>query len=190
MQVIPSVEPRQAQGRTRQLLDAVEKTFGTIPNAVKVMANSPAVLDSFLALSTAMAGAKIGGKLHHQIKMAASEANSGEYCNALLTHLGKKSGISLDELLDGRKASSGDPAADAALKFARSVLETRGNVGDGEVEALRRAGFGDGEIVEVVTSVVVGCFTNFLNNVARTTLDIPRAEPLADCSPDTCCGSS
>ena len=44
--------------------------------------------------------------------------------------------------------------------------------------AFRRAGFGDAHIVEIVASVVVGCFTNFLNNVAQTALDIPEAKPL------------
>ena len=40
-------------------------------------------------------------------------------------------------------------------------------------------------IVLTVASVVLGCFTNFLNNVADTELDIPRAEPVpahASCS--------
>ena len=42
--------------------------------------------------------------------------------------------------------------------------------------------------VEIVASVVVGCFTNFLNNVADTTLDIPQAESLEDCSAHSGCG--
>jgi len=178
MQRIHSVEPHQAPGRTRELLETVEKAFGTVPNVAKVMANSPAVLDSFLALGTAMGGAKIGGKLHHQIKLATSEANTCDYCNSILAHLGKQGGISANEILDGRKSSSSDSRTDAALKFASSVLDTRDKVGDDEVQAVREAGFSDGEIVEIVASVVVGCFTNFLNNVADTTLDIPRAEPL------------
>lgn len=188
MQRIHSVEPQQAQGRTKELLETVEKAFGTIPNVAKVMANSPAVLDSFLALSTAMGGAKIGGKLHHQIKLATSEANTCEYCNSILTHLGKKGGISVNEILDGRKASSSDPRTDAALKFASAVLDTRGKVSDDEVQAVRQAGFSDTEIVEIIASVVVGCFTNFLNNVADTSLDIPKAEPLQACSTHCGCG--
>lgn len=182
MQRIHSVEPHQARGRTKELFETVEKAFGTIPNVAKVMANSPAVLDSFLALSTAMGGAKIGGKLHQQIKLATSEANTCEYCNSILTQLGKKGGISVNDILDGRKASSSDRRTDAALKFAGAVLDTRGKVSDDEVRAVREAGFSDTEIVEIIGSVVVGCFTNFLNNAAATSLDIPKAEPLRACS--------
>ena len=57
MQRIHSVEPKTAQGRTKELLETVQQAFGVIPNTAKVMANSPAVLDSFLAFSTAMGGA-------------------------------------------------------------------------------------------------------------------------------------
>ena len=67
MQRLNSVNPQVAQGRTKELLDTVQQAFGMIPNTAKVMANSPAVLDSFLAFSTAMSGAKIGGKLHNQV---------------------------------------------------------------------------------------------------------------------------
>jgi len=63
MQRIHSVNPEVAQGRTKELLETVHQAFGVVPNTAKVMANSPAVLDSFLAFSTAMGGAKIGGKL-------------------------------------------------------------------------------------------------------------------------------
>lgn len=188
MQRIQSVEPSQAQGRTRELLETVEKAFGVIPNVAKVMANSPAVLDSFLALTTAMGGVTIGGKLHHQIKLATSEANTCDYCNSILTHLGKKGGFSATDLIDGRKASSADVRTDAALKFAKTVLDSHGRVSDEEVQAIRNAGFSDTEVVEIVASVVVGCFTNFLNNVADTTLDIPQVEPLEACKVGSGCG--
>ena len=54
MQRLPAIDPAQATGRTQELLQTVQGAFGTIPNTAKVMANSPAVLASFLAFSTAM----------------------------------------------------------------------------------------------------------------------------------------
>ncbi len=187
MQRIQSIELPQAQGRTRELLETVEKAFGIVPNATKVMANSPAVLDSFLALSTAMGGSQIGHKLHHQIKLATSEANTCDYCSSILTHVGEQNGFSVCEIQDGRRASSSDPRTDAALKFSAAVLETHGKVTDDDIHAVRQAGFNDGEIVEIVASVVAGCFTNFLNNVANTTLDVLQAEPQQVCSTGNSC---
>lgn len=186
MQRLPSIHPDQARGRTKELLDTVQKAFGMVPNAVRVMANSPAVLDGFLAFSTAMGGARIGPKLHNQVKLTTSEANSCEYCTSILSAVAPSAGLSAADILAGRTGDSDDHRAREALAFARDVLENRGKVSSQRLADLREAKFGDAEIVEIVASVVLGCFTNFLNNVAATELDVPKAEPLGACSTSEC----
>jgi alkylhydroperoxidase family enzyme len=177
MQRVQRISPESATGRTGEMLAGVRNAFGMVPNATTVMANSPAVLESFLALSSAMGGVSIGDKLHTQIKLSTSEANACSYCTSILCAIGPKAGLSASDLVESRAARSADPRTDAALKFAKTVLDTRGKVGGDDLAAVRRAGFGDPEIVEIVASVVAGCFTNFLNNVAETELDIPDVGP-------------
>ncbi|MCB9924918.1 MAG: carboxymuconolactone decarboxylase family protein [Planctomycetaceae bacterium] len=188
MQRLESVNPELAQGRTKELFDAVQQAFGVIPNTAKVMANSPAVLDSFLAFSTAMSEARIGAKLHNQVKLNTSETNSCDYCTSILSAVAPTAGLSADDILAGRTGDSEDRRIKAALAFANDVLEHRGKVSDEQIAAVKAAGFDDGEIVEIVTSVVLGCFTNFLNNVADTELDIPQAEPVeaGSCATGAC----
>jgi len=188
MQRLNSVNPELAQGRTKELLNTVEQTFGTIPNTAKVMANSPAVLESFLSFATAMREAKIGEKLHNQVKLNTSETNSCDYCTSILCSVAPSAGLSADDILAGRTGNSKDQRTETALKFAEAVLENRGRVNDDQLADARKAGFDDAEIIEIVTSVVLGCFTNFLNNVADTELDIPQAEPVAasTCSTGAC----
>jgi alkylhydroperoxidase family enzyme len=186
MQRVHSVNPQVAQGRTKELLDTVQQAFGMIPNTAKVMANSPAVLDSFLAFSTAMGKVQIGEKLHNQLKLNTSETNSCDYCTSILCAIAPSAGLSADDILAGRTGKSVDQRTEAALKFAEDVLESRGKVTNQQLAAVRDAGFSDGEIVEIVASVVLGCFTNFLNNVADTELDIPQAEPIETCTTSTC----
>lgn len=186
MQRVHSVEPKLAQGRTKVLLDTVQQAFGMIPNAAKVMANSPAVLDSFLAFSTAMSGAKIGAKLHNQVKLTTSETNSCDYCTSILSAVAPSAGLSAADILAGRTGNSEDPRTKAALTFAHDVLESRGKVSNPRLAAVREVGFGDAEIVEIVASLVLGCFTNFLNNVAQTELDVPKAETVVGCTTSTC----
>ncbi|MEX0641408.1 MAG: carboxymuconolactone decarboxylase family protein [Pirellulales bacterium] len=186
MQRIHSVNPQVAQGRTRELLDTVQQAFGMIPNTAKVMANSTAVLESFLAFSTAMGKVQIGEKLHNQLKLGTSETNSCDYCTSILCAIAPSAGLSADDILAGRTGKSVDQRTEAALKFAEDVLESRGKVTNQQLAAVREAGFGDGEIVEIVASVVLGCFTNFLNNVADTELDIPPADPVETGTRSTC----
>lgn len=187
MQRLDSVNPEAAEGQTKELLNTVQQAFGVIPNTAKVMANSPAVLESFLAFSQAMGKATIGEKLHNQVKLSTSESNSCNYCTSLLSAVGPSAGLTADDILAGRTATAEDRRTDAALKFAEAVLENRGKVSSEQLEAVREVGFNDAEIVEIVTSVVLGCFGNFLNNVADTELDFPQAEPVHTCSTDAAC---
>jgi alkylhydroperoxidase family enzyme len=176
--VLP-VPPDEARGPSKELLAAVGRAFGMVPNATRVMARSPAVLEGFLSLSTSLGKVGIGDKLHTQVKLAASEANAAVYCTSILSAVGSRAGLTAVDLIEGRSARAADGRTDAALKFAAQVLQTRGKVTDTDLRAVRAAGFDDAAIVEIVASVVLGCYTNFLNNVADTPLDIPAAGPLA-----------
>lgn len=178
MSRIPMIDPSKAQGQAKQLLDAVNQSMGKIPNAVKVMANSPAVLEAFLGIEGAMQRSAIGPKLLTQVKLTASESNECTYCTSLLSAVAPKAGLSAEEVLANRAASSSEKRTKAALAFAHDVLEKHGRVEDAALAKIRAAGFGDAEIVEIVIGVVMSCFTNFLNNVADTTLDAPLAAAL------------
>jgi len=63
------------------------------------------------------------------------------------------------------------------LHFGRKLVETRGQVSDGDVDAVRRAGLSDGEIAEVA-GVALNIFSNYFNHVAATDIDFPKEEAL------------
>jgi len=46
------------------------------------------------------------------------------------------------------------------------------------VNAVRQAGFTDGEIAEAVANVALNIFTNYFNHVAATDIDFPKADAL------------
>ena len=64
---IDLVNREQATGKTRQLLDAVHKKFGRVPNITAVLANAPAALDGYLSLSGALAGGSLSPAVREQI---------------------------------------------------------------------------------------------------------------------------
>ncbi|HEY9375988.1 MAG TPA: hypothetical protein VIQ02_02695 [Jiangellaceae bacterium] len=51
MNTLPLVDPDAATGRAADLLAAVQRSMGVTPNMTKAMANSPALLKGYLALS-------------------------------------------------------------------------------------------------------------------------------------------
>lgn len=170
---ITPVDTAAAAGRASELLAAVKAKLGAIPNLTRVMAHAPAVLDGYLGLSGALAGGVLPAEVREQLALGVGEANGCDYCVSAHTFLGKKAGLSDDAVLDARRGT-GHPL----LAFARSVLDKQGRVTDAELAAARAAGHTDAEIVETVGHVALNVLTNFLNNVARTPIDFPRAAPL------------
>ena len=67
------------------------------------------------------------------------------------------------------------------LALASKIVDHRGHHAGFEVEAARRSGFSDGEIVEVVHLVGLTTTNNYLDCVADTELDFPPAEELGLC---------
>ena len=172
------VDPHQAQGKQKELLDGVQKKLGMTPNLVRVFANSPAVLQGYLSFNEGLGEGALDAKVSEQIALTVAEANGCQYCLAAHSAVGKMLGLNRDEILDARQGISGDSRVDAALQFATSVVENRGWVSNDDLEKVRSAGYNDGEITEIVAHVVLNIFRNYFNHVAETPIDFPKADPL------------
>lgn len=79
--------------------------------------------------------------------------------------------------LFSRKGHARDPKRNAAIQFARKVIETRGNVGDADLKAIRDAGYTDANVMEIVALVAMYSLTNFFNNVFDPEKDFPAVTP-------------
>ena len=178
----PAISPEDAAGRAKEFLVGVQATLGMIPNLMRTMANSPAVLEAYLDFKGALAMGSLPATLREQIALTVAETNDCDYCLAAHSAVGKVVGLSRQDILDSRQGTSPDRRVDAALQFARTVIHQRGRVGDREVARLRRAGYGDGEIAEIVANVALNLFSNYFNHVAGTVVDFPEVRPSA--SPD------
>ena len=170
---LKAIEPDQATGQAKQLLDALNDKFGMVPNLARTLANSPAALQGYLAFGEALEGGVLSAKLREQIALTVSEANGCGYCVAAHCAIGKSVGLSDSELTDGRQSSSPDSKVGAALHFSKHLVENRGWVGDKDLDRVRRAGHGDGEIAEIVAIVAWKTFANYFNHVAGTDVDFP-----------------
>ncbi len=176
---LKAIDPNQATGQAKQLLDAVNEKYGMVPNLARTLANSPAALQGYLALGEALDGAALSAKLREQIALTVSQANGCDYCVAAHCAIGKSVGLSDSELTDARQSSSPDSKVDAVLNLARRLVEDRGWVTDEDLDRVRRAGYGDGEIAEIVAIVAWKTFANYFNHVAGTDVDFPAAPVVA-----------
>ena len=174
---LTTIDPTHATGKAKDLLEAVQQKLGLTPNMTRVMANSPAVLESYLSFSGALAGGTLNAKLREQIALAVAEANRCEYCLSAHTAIGKMVGLSENDIQASRSSQATDAKTDAALKFAHEIVVRRGELNQSDVQAVRKAGFADGEIAEIIANVAVNIFTNYFNHIAATDVDFPKVKP-------------
>lgn len=180
MERIKAIAAEEATGKARELLVGVQKKLGMTPNMMRTMAHSPAVLEAYLRFSSSLGGGSLPAKLREQIALAVGEANGCRYCLAAHSALGQMAGLSQEEILDSRQGESSESKSRIALKFARKLVTERGRVDDHELAQVRKAGFSDGDIGEIVANVALNLFTNYFNHVADPQVDFPAVSPLVD----------
>lgn len=173
MQRIPTVNTAHPPEQAAPLLAAVKSKMGVIPNLMATLANAPVALQSYLDMSGNLQKGTLPTRLGEQIALAVANRNGCQYCASAHAMLGKHAGLSDDEIKDCLVGETGDPKENAALRFALSVVEQRGQVSDQDLDSVRAAGFDNREIVEIISHVVLNTFTNYLNNVANTDIDFP-----------------
>lgn len=163
---------------SQPLLQAVTKQLGSAPNIFRVIGNSSAALEGFLGLNGALGKGKLDGKTRERIALAVAEINGCGYCLSAHTYLGKNLAKLDDaEITANRGGASNDPKADVAVRFAAKLVRERGHVSDADVSAVKAAGYGDDEIVEIVAHVAMNTLTNYINEVAKTDIDFPKVAP-------------
>jgi alkylhydroperoxidase family enzyme len=85
--------------------------------------------------------------------------------------------MSEDEVERAQRFESEDEQRAAALRFAREVVENRGHPSDEALDEVRNAGYTDEQIVEMVATINLATFTNYMNDFMGTEVDLPVQEP-------------
>lgn len=173
---LPIIQTETAGSKTRQMLEGVQATLNMTPNFVRVMGNSPAVLESYLGFSGAMKGGSLPPKLAVEIALAVGQQNGSQYCVSAHTAIGKLTGLTEAEIEEARSARSHSPKEAAALQFARLVLAREGRMADDDFVAIKQAGFNDAEIAEIIAHVALNIFTNYFNSATQVEVDFPPVD--------------
>jgi uncharacterized peroxidase-related enzyme len=168
------VEPETATGKAAELLAQVQKSLGLTPTMTKVMANSPALLQGYLTLSSAVAGGTLRPAVRERLAIATAQLNACEYCLSAHTYIGANiAKVDADELDSARRAESSDAHVAALLKLSNTIAENAGDVDDVDVKAAREAGVTDEEIGEIVANLALNVLTNYFNVLAHVDNDWP-----------------
>ena len=172
-----ALKPEHVPADSKPTLDVFAKNIGFTPNMMAAFAHSPIAFNAWAALLGSLSKA-LDVKTRDSIGLAVSEVNGCNYCLAVHSftaeHMAK---LSPDEIILARRGRANDPKRDAAVQFARKVIETRGHVSDADVEAVRGAGFTEANVMEIIALVAMYSLTNFFNNVFDPEKDFPAVTP-------------
>ncbi len=177
---LKAVSPDEATGKTKELFTAISNKFGVVPNMMRTLGNSSALLEGYLSLSGALDHGTLGAKTNKLIALAVAESNQCNYCLSVHTYLGLNLlKIDAATLEASRIGKASDTKTQAILTFAKALVRKRGLVNDGDVKAIKGAGLTEGEIGEIVGHVALNTLTNYFNNTANTEIDFPLVEAQA-----------
>lgn len=168
-----ALKPEQIPEASQPTLGAFTKNIGFTPNMMATFAASPIAFNAWATLLGSLSKA-LDVKTRDSIGLAVSEVNGCDYCLTVHSftaeHMAK---LPADEIILARKGHASDAKRDAAVQFARKVIETRGKVGDADVKAVRDADYTEANVMEIVALVAMYSLTNFFNNVFDPERDFP-----------------
>jgi uncharacterized peroxidase-related enzyme len=176
MSRITVIDHNNANTEQKELLDAIQAQLGTVPNFLKVFANSPTALKAFLGLHGIAGEGSLDPQTRERIALALAQQNACEYCVSAHTAIGSKAGLNGAEIEANRAGTSQDAKAAVAVKFAKALAEHSGEVTTGELIEVRNAGYSESDIVEIITHVGMNILTNILGKASRVEVDFPKVE--------------
>ncbi|QDV12321.1 Alkyl hydroperoxide reductase AhpD [Rosistilla oblonga] len=175
---LKTIGPNEAQPPLKEIYDDLTSQMGKVVNIFQGMGNSPAALKAYLSMSAALAEGDLSPEDREIIYLAVSEQNGCHYCVSAHAMLAKRVGLADDAIRAARQFQSSDPKHESLLTFVRRVIASKGFVSDEELQAVKSAGYSDGQIAEAVGYIGLATFSNLFNHVNGTELDFPAAEKI------------
>ncbi len=180
MSRINIVTQQTADAQQKTLLDAVQSKLGGVPNFLGILAQSPDALKAFLGLHGIAEAGSLDTQTRERIALVVAQCNACEYCVSAHTAIGRKAGLTGSEIEANRAGTSEDAKAAAAVTFAKALNDNLGEVTQAEFNAVREAGYGDAEIVEIITHVGMNILTNLIGKASQVDIDFPKVSLQAE----------
>lgn len=162
----------------RESLALVEARKIRPNNFLRVLGHSPAALGGYFGLTEQMGKARLGTRLRELISLAVSQYHGCPYCLSAHAYTGGRAGLDAPTIEAARDGHAADAREQAAIAFALALVEARGRVSSGRLAEARAAGLDDTDLIEIAAVVATMTFSNYVNLMADTEIDFPRAPNL------------
>lgn len=178
MSRLPLRTIEDAPEEAKERLTAAEKNNGYLPNLLRVLANAPVALETYLTVGGINGRASLTLAEREAVQITAAATHGCGFCVAGHTAISyKKAGLDAG-IVDALRARTkvADARLDAVARFTEAVIASRGAVSDEALAKFKAAGFNDQQALEVVLGVSLATLCNFANNLGQPPLN-PQLEP-------------
>ncbi len=159
---IVTISEREAEGKLREIYDGDLKNLGYVPDHAKVFSLRPEVLAAWREFQGSIRK-NVRLRRYELVTLAAAMALKCRYC--LLAHgsILIKNGVSIDQLraiLTDFNIAGLDSSEVAMMEFAQKVIRDASQVTPADVDALRRFGLTDTEILDITLTATMRSFAS------------------------------
>ncbi|MEU7859373.1 carboxymuconolactone decarboxylase family protein [Nonomuraea sp. NPDC049141] len=166
MRRLTALDPADAPGKSRELLNDIISRRGNVGEMVSTMAHSPAMLQGYLDLSGAMKRSKLPRSLSEKISLALQEWIGCGLCMDAHTQAARAAGLSDADIALARQGTSADAREAALIAVAVRVLAEPSSLTDQDIADLRGHGWNDRIIAEIPGLVALNLLTGSFNLLA------------------------
>lgn len=160
--------PEASRNPMTRLRDAA----GVLPNLAATMAGAPVLIEGFVTLWETWKTASLDAREREILGLSNAVANRCEWCVAFHTFVAGKVGVdpaTVTAIRNGQAPT--EPRSRALNRFTTQLIERRGDVAGGELEAFLAAGFDKQQALEVVVGAGVSLMANYAGNFVGPELD-------------------
>lgn len=158
----------------RAILADAQRAFGFVPNLYGGLANAPAALQAYLAISDSFNLTSLTPVERQVVLLTTSMANECEFCVAAHSLFAKAMvGVPADVVAAIRdRREPADPKLAALTAFTRAMVDLRGWVADHPtLIRFLAAGYNRAQALEVVLGVTQKTLSNYANHLLGTPLN-------------------
>jgi len=155
-------------------LQGLRQAFGLIPNLAATMANSPPLVNSFVAAFGQFAGGSFTAAERQILLLSNAVTNSSAWAVAFHSTLALKEGVGAGDVDAVRRGElPADPRLAALSALTRALIDRRGHLDAADAKAFTAAGFDENQLLEVITGVAISTLANYTGNIAPPPLEEP-----------------
>lgn len=169
--LIPPVTPDSVPLESLSLLERQGERLEQTSHLLRTLAHSPAALDALVAQTAAAARMSLPPRARAAIALRVAALRGSAYGLAAHTAALEELGVDATAVRRYRDGLSGDATEQALLALVTKAVRGMGHHTGFALQAARRLGVRDAELVEAIALVGMNTFVTDLTSIAQTALD-------------------